>query len=92
MPAACSHLDSIEVTELPEPVAGCEKCLRTGSWWIHLRMCLTCGQVGCCDASPNRHASAHAHEAGHPLIRSAEPGELWFWCYVDELTLVPETG
>ena len=81
----CTHLDQIRVTALPEPIAGCEECLKTGSRWLHLRMCMTCGKVGCCDSSPNRHASRHAGEDGHPIARSAEPGEDWSWCYVDEV-------
>jgi uncharacterized UBP type Zn finger protein len=81
----CSHLDLIEVTDLPDPLTGCEECLKLGAPWMHLRMCLTCGKVGCCDNSPNRHATAHFRESGHPLIRSAEPGESWSWCYVDEV-------
>lgn len=87
MATACSHLDSVRVTELPAPLEGCEDCLAIGGWWVHLRMCLTCGRVGCCDNSPNRHASAHARASGHPLIRSAEPGEDWAWCYVDGVAL-----
>lgn len=87
MATACSHLDSVRVTELPEPLEGCEECLRTGGWWMHLRMCLTCGKVGCCDQSPNRHATAHFKTSGHPLIRSAEPREDWAWCYVDDVPL-----
>ena len=83
--AACTHLDSIERLELPEPVAGCEECLAAGTRWVHLRMCQTCGHVGCCDNSPGRHATAHHEASGHPIIRSAEPGEDWSWCYVDEL-------
>jgi uncharacterized UBP type Zn finger protein len=82
---SCTHLDTIEVTDLPDPLLGCEECLKTGAWWVHLRMCLVCGKVGCCDNSPNRHATAHFHESGHPLIRSAEPDEEWYWCYVDEV-------
>ena len=66
---------------------GCEECLKTGSRWVHLRMCLECGHVGCCDSSPNRHARAHFHETQHPLIQSAERGEDWKWCYVDEVYL-----
>lgn len=89
MPAACSHLAAVEVTDLPGPLLGCEDCLRTGGRWVHLRMCLSCGRVGCCDNSPGRHASAHFAETGHPLIRSAEPGEDWWWCYVDEIPLAP---
>jgi uncharacterized UBP type Zn finger protein len=81
----CAHLDQVVVTELPSPVAGCEDCLRIGSRWVHLRMCETCGHVGCCDNSPNRHATAHYHETGHPIVRSAERGETWSWCYVDEI-------
>jgi uncharacterized UBP type Zn finger protein len=79
----CSHLDQIEVTTLPEHVAGCEECLKIGSGWVHLRMCMTCGKIGCCDSSPNKHATAHFREGGHPIIRSAERGEDWSWCYVD---------
>jgi uncharacterized UBP type Zn finger protein len=86
--AVCEHLDQIHVTEPPAPVAGCEECLKTGATWVHLRLCLTCGKVGCCDDSPNRHATAHFHDAGHPLIRSLEPGEEWSWCYLDERAFV----
>jgi Zn-finger in ubiquitin-hydrolases and other protein len=85
MAVNCAHLDQIEVTELPEPVAGCEDCLRIGARWLHLRMCVTCGHIGCCDSSPNRHATAHVHESGHPVIRSAEPGENWCGCYEEEV-------
>ena len=89
--ASCTHLDTIQVTELPENVAGCEDCLRIGGVWLHLRICLECGHVGCCDDSPNRHATAHYHESAHPLIRSLEPGEEWSWCYVDEAAmLIPQ--
>ena len=84
----CTHLDQVEVTELPESVAGCEECLKVGDPWLHLRICLTCGKVGCCDDSPNKHATAHAREEGHPLIRSLEPGEEWSWCYIDDLAMV----
>jgi hypothetical protein len=65
--------------------SGCEDCLRIGSPWVHLRECLTCGHVGCCDSSPNRHARAHAMVVGHPIVQSFEPGEDWRWCYVDEV-------
>ena len=88
--AQCTHLDQVEITELPESVAGCEECLKIGDPWLHLRICLTCGKVGCCDDSPNKHASAHAREDGHPLIRSLEPGEEWSWCYIDDLGLLIE--
>jgi uncharacterized UBP type Zn finger protein len=87
----CTHLDTIEITELPDEVAGCEDCLKTGDVWLHLRICLHCGHVGCCDDSPNKHATAHAEESGHPLIRSLEPGEEWSWCFVDDFAmLIPE--
>lgn len=79
----CAHLGSIQVLELPAQVRGCEECLRIGGRWLHLRMCATCGRIGCCDSSPNRHASGHARSEGHPIARSAEPGEEWRWCYVD---------
>ena len=84
----CSHLDSIKFTELPESVAGCEECLASGGWWVHLRMCQSCGHIGCCDDSPSKHASAHARDIGHPVIRSAEPGEDWSYCYIDDITFV----
>jgi uncharacterized UBP type Zn finger protein len=83
----CGHLDAVEVLELPADIAGCEECLREGGRWVHLRMCHTCGHIGCCDNSPGRHATRHHEETAHPLIRSAQPGEDWSWCYVDELML-----
>lgn len=86
--ASCGHLDHVKLTQLPEAVEGCEECLKTGGAWLHLRICLECGQVGCCDSSPNRHASAHAQQAGHPLIRSLEPGETWSFCFVDDVGMV----
>jgi uncharacterized UBP type Zn finger protein len=85
--ATCTHTGSIEVTELPPSVAGCEDCLREGTGWVHLRICLECGHVGCCDSSPRRHASAHFAASGHPLMRSLEPGEDWSWCFLDEAVL-----
>ncbi|MCO6010624.1 UBP-type zinc finger domain-containing protein [Actinoallomurus purpureus] len=84
--STCEH-----VSTLPEPPPdartpeGCEDCLRTGGRWVHLRLCLTCGHVGCCDSSPNKHATAHHHETSHPVVRSFEPGEDWRWCYTDEV-------
>ena len=81
----CTHLDQIKVLQLPESTDGCEDCLRMGGKWLHLRICLTCGHVGCCDDSPNRHATAHANATSHPIIRSLEPGEEWCWCYLDEV-------
>ena len=87
----CSHTDQIEITELPDEVAGCEDCLATGGVWLHLRICLHCGHVGCCDDSPNKHASAHAGATEHPIIRSLEPGEEWCYCFVDEIgMLIPQ--
>ena len=85
---SCSHLNTITVEQLPEQVDGCEDCLREGTVWLHLRICLECGHVGCCDDSPRKHASAHAAADSHPLIRSLEPGETWSWCYVDEIAMV----
>jgi hypothetical protein len=86
--AACTHLDHVHVTRLPEAVDGCEDCLRDGSPWMHLRICLECGHVGCCDSSPNKHATGHAGATGHPIVRSLEPREEWSWCYEDEVALV----
>jgi hypothetical protein len=83
---ACAHLDQINPDVVPSG-NGCEECLKMGSTWVHLRLCLTCGKVGCCDSSPNRHATKHFHEAGHPIVRSFQPGEDWAWCYVDEVFL-----
>jgi Zn-finger in ubiquitin-hydrolases and other protein len=88
--SVCSHLDQIQYTALPESIAGCAECLKIGSGWVHLRMCQSCEKIGCCDSSPNRHASKHALEDGHPVARSAEPGEEWSWCYVDEVAFVIE--
>ncbi len=84
-PSGCSHLGTIrDVTPSAE---GCEDCLAIGDSWVHLRMCLRCGHVGCCDASKNKHASAHHRATGHPLVASHEPGETWLWCYVDEVLI-----
>ena len=85
---ACTHLDQVRLLEPSEPIAGCAECLKTGSGWVHLRMCQTCGVIACCDSSPNQHASRHARDAGHPIARSVEPGEVWSWCYVDEAMFV----
>jgi uncharacterized UBP type Zn finger protein len=83
--ATCTHLDMVRPVE--PSAQGCEDCLRIGDTWVHLRECLTCGHVGCCDDSKNRHATAHWHADDHPLIRSFEPGEHWAWCYVDEVVM-----
>jgi len=88
MPDACLHLDAVRDVA-PRTPQGCEECLKSGSRWVHLRLCLECGHVGCCDSSPNKHATKHFHATGHPMIRSFEPGEDWGWCYVDEVFLEP---
>ncbi len=80
---SCKHLDLIKPVHAKEHA--CEECRRTGDTWLHLRMCLECGKVGCCDSSKNQHATAHFHETKHPVMRSLEPGEDWGWCYVDDL-------
>ncbi|WP_349294171.1 UBP-type zinc finger domain-containing protein [Gracilimonas sediminicola] len=84
---ACSHKNTIKVTNTSEDV--CPDCVEQGSSWVHLRMCMICGYVGCCDSSPNKHARAHFEESHHPIIRSVEPGEEWRWCYIDELYMRP---
>jgi uncharacterized UBP type Zn finger protein len=87
MAKQCTHLDQIQ--DVTPSAQGCEDCLKIGGRWVHLRICLVCGHVGCCDSSPNRHATAHYHTSGHPLIQSVEPGESWIWCYVDEVGMQP---
>jgi uncharacterized UBP type Zn finger protein len=79
----CDHMT--DVSPVTPSGSGCGPCLELGDRWVHLRMCVTCGAVRCCDSSPNRHATAHNHETQHPVIRSFEPGETWWWCYPDEL-------
>jgi uncharacterized UBP type Zn finger protein len=88
--ADCTHLGTLREVA-PRTPAGCEDCLRMGSRWVHLRLCLSCGHVGCCNSSPHRHATRHFLDTGHPLVRSFEPGEAWGWCYVDERLLSPST-
>jgi uncharacterized UBP type Zn finger protein len=84
MATQCGHLDLIrDVT--PRTPNGCEECLKGGSRWVHLRLCLTCGHVGCCDASANRHARKHAQASSHPIVKSFEPGEDWRYCFVDDV-------
>ena len=83
--ADCTHLDTIHDVE--PSAEGCEDCLRSGGRWVHLRMCTECGHMGCCDSSPNKHATAHFHATEHPIMASAEPGESWLWCFVDEVAL-----
>ena len=83
--AVCTHLDGI--TDVTPSAPGCEDCLAQGRRdWVHLRLCMTCGHVGCCDSSPGHHATKHFRAEGHPIVRSFEPGEHWFWCYADEVT------
>ena len=81
----CAHLRDAPRVVQPRTPEGCEECLRDGTRWVHLRLCLTCGHVGCCDSSVMKHATAHFHETEHPVMRSIEPGEAWRWCYVDDL-------
>ena len=80
---ACSHVK--EIKKVTPSGKGCKECLEMGDTWVHLRLCLTCGHVGCCDSSKNRHATKHFHATKHPIMRSLEPGEQWGWCFVDEV-------
>jgi uncharacterized UBP type Zn finger protein len=84
----CAHL--AQVTEVTASADGCEECLKMGDSWVHLRLCLVCGHVGCCDHSKNKHATAHFHATGHPVVLSFEPGEDWVWCYADRALYFPE--
>ena len=84
----CTHLDQVEILQVPETIAGCEECLAQGTQWVHLRMCQSCGHIGCCDNSPGRHATLHHGTTGHPIIRSAEPNEDWSFCYEDDLMFI----
>jgi hypothetical protein len=83
----CSHFDQVRPVE--PGTQGCAECLQTGDTWVHLRLCLACGHVGCCDSSKNKHATRHFHATGHPVMRSHEPGETWGWCYVHEQVFDP---
>jgi len=82
---ACRHVR--EIRDVTPSGQGCKECLEIGDAWVHLRLCMTCGHVGCCDDSKNRHATAHHHASGHPIMKSFEPGEDWMWCFVDQLDL-----
>lgn len=84
----CNHVAAI-LAVAPRTPEGCEECLAAGKTWVHLRLCLTCGHVGCCDNSQGKHATKHYHRTQHPIIRSYEPGEDWAWCYVDQLFMEP---
>ena len=81
----CSHQDQIR--EVTPSAQGCEDCLKMGGSWVHLRICMICGHVGCCDQSRYKHATKHYHDTGHPIIKSFQPGEDWMWCYIDETLL-----
>jgi uncharacterized UBP type Zn finger protein len=85
MAEECTHLDQIR--DVTPSGVGCKECLEMGDTWVHLRLCLTCGHVGCCDSSKNKHATKHFHATQHPIIQSFQPGEDWRWCYIDELLL-----
>jgi uncharacterized UBP type Zn finger protein len=85
--APCEHVSDETIRSVPRPTPGCEECLASGGRWVQLRECLTCGHVGCCDSSPGRHATEHFRATGHPVMTSAEPGDTWAWCYVDERAL-----
>ena len=91
MSLPCPHF-ATAMADLPSSGDVCPTCVEMGDTWVHLRQCLVCGRVGCCDNSPNRHATAHYHESGHALIRSAQPGELWAWCYPEEAFFIPGDG
>ncbi len=80
----CEHLGQVGEVH-PDSPDSCPECVARGDPWVHLRECQTCGHIGCCDSSPNKHATAHHHATGHPLVRSYEPGERWWWCYDDEI-------
>lgn len=83
--AACPHVAALPRPPKQPSTDGCAECLADGETWLHLRLCLTCGHVGCCDSSPHRHATAHHGQTGHPVMRSIEPGEDWRWCFVDDM-------
>ena len=83
----CGHAKSVQVHAVQRPAEGCRDCLASGGQWLHLRICLICGRVGCCDSSPGQHATKHYESTGHPIITSAEPGETWVWCYAGQREL-----
>ena len=84
MAQTCTHLDQIKKVK-PRTPNGCEECLKTGDTWVHLRLCMECGHVGCCDQSKNKHATKHYHRSQHPIIKSFQPDEDWMYCYPDDL-------
>jgi uncharacterized UBP type Zn finger protein len=79
----CAHVS--EIRDMSAKTQGCEECLASGGQWVHLRLCLSCGHMGCCDSSPGRHATRHYQASHHPIVQSAEPGEFWRWCFVDQM-------
>lgn len=85
MANTCTHIENADNNIRANTPEGCEECLKTGDTWVHLRLCLECGHVGCCDNSKNKHATKHFHKTGHPVIKSFEPGEDWEYCYVDDI-------
>lgn len=85
MEEVCEHISQLKTEPEPRTPEGCEECLKMGDTWVHLRLCMTCGHVGCCDDSKNKHATKHFHSTKHPVIKSFQPGEDWKYCYVDEL-------
>jgi uncharacterized UBP type Zn finger protein len=87
MSKVCTHLGAIQ--KVTPSAQGCEDCLKSGDRWVHLRICLVCGHVGCCESSKNKHALKHYHDTGHPLVQTFERNENWLWCYVDEALLQP---
>ena len=87
---SCAHLSHIH--KVNPHTNGCEECLKMGDTWVHLRLCLECGHVGCCDSSKNKHATKHFHRTKHPIMRSLEPGESWGWCYVDAAEVAKRNG
>ena len=90
MPSDCTHWKQIKFKNTKVRV--CEECSKIGDTWVHLRLCMNCGHVGCCDSSKNKHATKHFHQTKHPMIRSLEPGESWTWCYIDEVEGELELG
>ena len=87
---SCQHLAGVTPVAARTP-KGCEECLAAGGRWVHLRLCLSCGHVGCCDSSPNKHATKHFHATGHPIVQSFERGEDWLWCYIDQVVMEPSS-
>lgn len=87
-PPQCNHLHQIQAVR-PSTLEGCQECLKIGQRWVHLRVCLSCGHVGCCDSSVGKHASKHAQATGHQIVRSFEPGEVWLWCFADKELMIP---